>query len=473
MQAHPAVGSILSREAWLQAEVSSIGEKGSAEAALDHRQRRGAERILHVHRHILGLDARVERHLAVERAFEGEADRARPEAPFQFVPFVGHVLEIALDRCVVDAALLLDLGARQDDARVAEITRGGDGKVREKPVGEQVGPVGADGAVAVVDVDHRVVEEFEVERVGAKVEREREAVVGRSVVVDFTVKIVKIKAIGDAVLIFEHFQQRFERRAAERHHPRSVLMRTFDEGARGQQAQAHRALVLAAVAVFIIDVEHRADAPAVGRRKPALVEPHVLDGVRVEGGEKAEDVGGVVDGRSVEQHERLAGIAAPDVEAARIVGGRFDARQELQRPKDVGLEYRRQLFDRRDLHLGHADVARLFVRRPIRRDDHLVEDHGLRHEFDVEPSALARRQRHLLPKRLVADVGADDGVGPRLQVGHRVIARGIRRHPFSRACQHDVGQQQRLFRGSILHKAAQRGRLLPESQRRPAQAQGE
>ena len=90
-------------------------------------------------------------------------------------------------------------------------------------------------------------------------------------------------------------------------------------------------------------------------------------------------------------------------------------------------------------------MLRAFFGLSVRRHDHLVEGQALGYELDVEPAALARRQRHLLAKRLVADVGAGDGVGAGFEVGERVIARIVRGHAFAGARQHDVGQQQGLF----------------------------
>ena len=111
-----------------------------------------------------------------------------------------------------------------------------------------------------------------------------------------------------------------------------------------------------AVPFFGIYAEHRRDPAAVLRRNGALVQFHARDDIRVEGGEHAKEMAGVVDGVLVEQHQVLVGRAATHVQAAGGFSNTFDTRQGKHRLDNVSLaEGRRHLAGRSHAHGFHAD----------------------------------------------------------------------------------------------------------------------
>ena len=83
-----------------------------------------------------------------------------------------------------------------------------------------------------------------------------------------------------------------------------------------EEAETEGALDLLGIAFPAPDVQHRGDAASELGRDGTLVQFYIVDNVRVESGEQAEEVAGVVDGSVVEEHQVLVGGAAADVESA-------------------------------------------------------------------------------------------------------------------------------------------------------------
>src|SRR5690606_41948749 len=99
---------------------------------------------------------------------------------------------------------------------------------------------------------------------------------------------------------------------------------------RGEQTDTEAALELAPIAVPVVDVHHGAQATSVIGRVSSLVDPDIFDGIGIERGEEAEEVGWIVDRGAIEQDKGLVRTAAANVEAARVVGCCLDARKQLQ-----------------------------------------------------------------------------------------------------------------------------------------------
>src|SRR5699024_12478929 len=70
----------------------------------------------------------------------------------------------------------------------------------------------------------------------------------------------------------------------------------------------------------------------------SFVKLDILDGIRVESREKAEEVRRIVNGGMIQQDERLIGASAANVKATRNVRSGLNTRQHLQRSEHIGLE---------------------------------------------------------------------------------------------------------------------------------------
>src|SRR5690606_20500917 len=141
---------------------------------------------------------------------------------------------------------------------------------------------------------------------------------------------------------------------------------------------AHLPVEPDAVAIAVVDVDHRAQPAAELGWVAALVDADILDGVGVEGREEAEEVRCVVDGRLVEEDERLVRATAADVEAAGEVAGALDAGQELERAEEIVLDGAGDLLDELDRDVLHPDGLLLLDGR-LGLDDDLAgrQRHGL------------------------------------------------------------------------------------------------
>ena len=145
------------------------------------------------------------------------------------------------------------------------------------------------------------------------------------------------------------------------------------------------------------DVQYGGEPAAEAGRNRALVQLHVVDGVRVEYGEEAEHVGRIVDRRFVEQDEVLVGPAAADAQSGREIAGGFNAWEECERPDRVGLtEDDGHQLDRLDVeargaHLRDAGIDVGGV--PRRGDGHFLELERLRRQAVVPGHRLGHRER--------------------------------------------------------------------------------
>ncbi len=255
-----------------------------------------------------------------------------------------------------------------------------------------------------------------------------------------------------------------ERRAASMYDPREVppsLRRAIGPSISAREASKadrRRAVGADAVAVLVVDVDDRAEAPAVLRRVAALVDAHVLDGVGVEGREDAEEVRRVVDGRAVEQDQRLVGRSAADVEARREIARRLDAGQALEAAEDVGFEHGRQLPDGLGREFGDAHPPDLFAPRGLAGHRHLREFFALGAERQVEAERLPRREGRLARGRRVADVGDGEPDGARRQ-RQRIKAARVGDRPRLRAGDRDAGAEERLAGVGVAHVPGDGGAL--------------
>ena len=119
----------------------------------------------------------------------------------------------------------------------------------------------------------------------------------------------------------------------------------------------------------------------------------------------------VVDGRAVEQDERLVRAAAAHVEAGGKVARGLDARQQLEAAEDVGLQDGRERPDVLDGQRRHADAAVLLLALAVPRHLHLRPLLVLRTQFHVVAAVGDERQRLGLVRE--ADVRDGHAVAPR------------------------------------------------------------
>ena len=105
---------------------------------------------------------------------------------------------------------------------------------------------------------------------------------------------------------------------------KSNKRRPAESGSRGARARAP------ATAIAVLDVENGSQATAVGCWVGAFEEGDVLDGVRVERGEHAEGMGGIVQAHLVEHDTGLVWPAPAHVETAAVVRRRLHAGEEME-----------------------------------------------------------------------------------------------------------------------------------------------
>ena len=96
-----------------------------------------------------------------------------------------------------------------------------------------------------------------------------------------------------------------------------------------ERADAHAAVELLQVAVVRANVDDAGDAAAVAGGEAALVEGNLFHGFRLEDGEYAHQVLGVIEGDAVEQQQVLFGPAASHIDAAEPFGAALHSRHQL------------------------------------------------------------------------------------------------------------------------------------------------
>ena len=159
----------------------------------------------------------------------------------------------------------------------------------------------------------------------------------------------------------------------------------FHVQAAGQEADAGGPAPMVQVAGFAVDLQDRGHPPAEFRRDGTLVQFHVIDDIRVEGGEDAEQVGRIVDGVSVEQDEVLVGAAAADVEAAGGLAHGLDARKREDRLDHVALtEGGGDLVHRLHTHLLHAHLRIPVLGHALGGNDGFLQHGHLLGQDDVQ-----------------------------------------------------------------------------------------
>ena len=290
---------------------------------------------------------------------------------------------------------------------------------------------------------------------------DHEVVVGGKLGVDLGVEVVE--PVAEAVEAVDGVAHRPQRRvdvgSPAGNHPRAPAQRPLAHEAAGDQADAAAVAETAAVAVAVLDVENGPEIAAVAGRVGPLVEGDVLDGIRVEGGEEAEGVRRVVEPHLVEQDAGLVGSAAAHVEPAAVIGGRLDARQELQTAQQVGFPHGRHLLQGRHRQDDDARLLAQLVLHPVGRgfDDDGFHPQLLRIQLDIPAQLLAGGEVEGVPVDGVADVGNGDHPGSRRNAGQGVIAFGVAEGAHFPVADRHGGVGQALAVAAVADEAAEGG----------------
>ena len=200
---------------------------------------------------------------------------------------------------------------------------------------------------------------FVVEDVAAVVGVEIEPVAVGDAPGEFAVEVVEVVVPVQAL----GFQDRGEEHRVHAASADGIGQLVLDDGPFEVQAvadgsHAHRAVRLLHVAVVGADVDDGGDAAAVPGGEGALVEGDLLDGLRLEDAEDAQQVFGVVEGDSVEKKQVLLRPASAHINAGESFHSGLHARHQLYGLQHVRLpEESWSLLDHRHGHLDRAHLG--------------------------------------------------------------------------------------------------------------------
>ena len=194
-------------------------------------------------------------------------------------------------------------------------------------------------------------------------------------------------------------------------------------------ADAEASVRLIEIAVVRPDIEDAGDAAAVAGREGSLVQRNLLHGFRLENGENAQHVLGIVDGNAVQHEQVLVRSAAPDVKAGEAFRSALHAGEHLNGFQDIGLaEEGRGALDGGNGHLDGAHLGGLNAGFLLGGDDRFLQ-RCARNQCHIDSCVLLRRNGNGL--RRITDVGIGNldlfgtlGDGQRVEtevIGHGAV----------------------------------------------------
>ena len=148
-------------------------------------------------------------------------------------------------------------------------------------------------------------------------------------VICLRIQIVKVKAAFVEVRVLRQLQKKIRIRPASADKKRSLILhdRPLDIQSRIDQPDTPADAIALVVAIIHPDVHDRRQPAAIIGRFFAFVYGDVFDGIRIESGEKAQQMVGVVDDGLIQQDQVLCGRPAPDKKSAAAVPCRLHAGQ--------------------------------------------------------------------------------------------------------------------------------------------------
>jgi hypothetical protein len=203
-------------------------------------------------------------------------------------------------------------------------------------------------------------------------------------------------------------------------------LRSFTIGPSSVTDQPDPALTVEGLVVPLLhgDVEHRAGPTPIVGRHAALVQFDVLDRVRVEHAEKAEEVAGIVHHRLVQQDQVLVRSSTTHIEPAVAFAIALHPGQVLDGLQDVHLaKERRQRVQLLHVHVEVAHIGAFGVGLALAHHLELLRQDGFGRQLNVQHQVPGQGDRPGII--LITDEAGDEGVAASIE-GQGIKAVGIR-----------------------------------------------
>src|ERR1700754_1056816 len=258
-------------------------------------------------------------------------DHAKPK--IDLIIRIPVILQILLEIKVPDIGSNVDVVVIRIDLDLIAVITIDQRSIGKKPAVKDMIPSERTRRISIIDPKSLTKSQV----IAAKITGKIDPVFFTDLVISLYIQVIKIEAVFSDGRVTGQFEKEVGIGTAATDGERAFVLQDWAfriQPRRDQPDPAAKVIVLI-IAIVHFNIHGRRKPAPIFRRHSPLVDGDIFYRIGIKGGEKAQQMRGIIDRCFIQQDQVLIGPAATDIKAAVPIPGKLDPRQQLYRLKHI------------------------------------------------------------------------------------------------------------------------------------------